>query len=121
LPGSFEVRPRPGQSAEPRLGRGRPLPAGLQPGLGGGLVVHSLRLAAQPIGDLVGTRHGALEGIGQGLPARWIQLMRNSISSTIWRFSTTRMLHEYVERLYLPAAAAGAELAPASSGAASGS
>jgi starch phosphorylase len=39
------------------------------------------------------------------LPARWIQLMRNSISSTIWRFSTTRMLHEYVERLYLPAAA----------------
>ncbi len=40
-----------------------------------------------------------------GLPARWIQLMRNSIASTIWRFSTTRMLHEYVERLYLPAAA----------------
>jgi starch phosphorylase len=39
------------------------------------------------------------------LPDRWIQLMRNSISSTIWRFSTTRMLHEYVERLYLPAAA----------------
>jgi starch phosphorylase len=38
------------------------------------------------------------------LPARWIQLMRNSIASTIWRFSTTRMLHEYVERLYLPAA-----------------
>jgi hypothetical protein len=31
--------------------------------------------------------------------------MRNSIASTIWRFSTTRMLHEYVERLYLPAAA----------------
>ena len=39
-----------------------------------------------------------------GLPSRWAQLMRNSISSTIWRFSTTRMLHEYVERLYLPAA-----------------
>ena len=34
--------------------------------------------------------------------------MRNSIASTIWRFSTTRMLHEYVERLYLPAAAADA-------------
>ena len=30
--------------------------------------------------------------------------MRNSIASTIWRFSTTRMLHEYTERLYLPAA-----------------
>ncbi len=39
-----------------------------------------------------------------GLPARFLQLMRNSIASTIWRFSTTRMLHEYVERLYLPAA-----------------
>ena len=40
----------------------------------------------------------------EGLPTRWTQLMRNSIASTIWRFSTTRMLHEYVERLYLPAA-----------------
>ncbi len=39
-----------------------------------------------------------------GLPTRWAQLMRNSIASTIWRFSTTRMLHEYVEGLYLPAA-----------------
>ena len=44
----------------------------------------------------------------RGRPARrsWAQLMRNSIASTIWRFSTTRMLHEYVERLYLPAAGA---------------
>ena len=39
-----------------------------------------------------------------GVPSRFVQLMRNSIASTIWRFSTTRMLHEYVERLYLPAA-----------------
>jgi starch phosphorylase len=38
-----------------------------------------------------------------GLPAKWAQLMRNSIASTIWRFSTSRMLHEYVERLYAPA------------------
>jgi glycogen phosphorylase len=45
----------------------------------------------------------------QGLPAHWTQLMRNSIASTIWRFSTTRMLHEYVERLYLPAAGADTE------------
>ncbi len=37
-----------------------------------------------------------------GLPDRWLRLMRNSIASTIWRFSTTRMLHEYAERLYLP-------------------
>ena len=41
-----------------------------------------------------------------GVPAHFVQLMRNSIASTIWRFSTTRMLHEYVERLYLPAAGA---------------
>ena len=39
-----------------------------------------------------------------GLPARWIERMRNSVSSTIWRFSTSRMLHEYAELLYLPAA-----------------
>jgi hypothetical protein len=30
--------------------------------------------------------------------------MRRSIASTIWRFSTIRMLHEYVEKMYLPAA-----------------
>jgi len=39
-----------------------------------------------------------------GLPKEWVELMRRSIASTIWRFSTTRMLHEYAERLYLPAA-----------------
>jgi starch phosphorylase len=38
-------------------------------------------------------------------PAAWIDLMRRSVASTIWRFSTTRMLHEYVEHMYLPAAA----------------
>ena len=38
------------------------------------------------------------------LPSRWLERMRKSISSTIWQFSTTRMLHEYAERLYLPAA-----------------
>jgi starch phosphorylase len=38
------------------------------------------------------------------LPRGWIETMRASISSTIWRFSTTRMLHEYTEQLYLPAA-----------------
>jgi starch phosphorylase len=40
----------------------------------------------------------------KGLPSDWIALMRRSISSTFWRFSTTRMLREYTERLYLPAA-----------------
>ena len=39
-----------------------------------------------------------------GIPTGWTERMRNSIASTIWRFSTTRMLHEYTEELYLPAA-----------------
>jgi hypothetical protein len=41
--------------------------------------------------------------------------MRRSIASTIWRFSTTRMLHEYVEEMYLPAAAAPTEAVPVAS------
>jgi starch phosphorylase len=39
-----------------------------------------------------------------GLPRRWLETVRRSMSTTLWRFSTTRMLHEYTERLYLPAA-----------------
>ena len=39
-----------------------------------------------------------------GIPAGWTERMRSSIGSTLWRFSTTRMLHEYTEQLYLPAA-----------------
>jgi starch phosphorylase len=38
------------------------------------------------------------------LPQAWLALMRRSMASTLWRFSTTRMLHEYVERMYLPPA-----------------
>jgi hypothetical protein len=36
--------------------------------------------------------------------------MRRSMASCLWRFSTTRMLREYIESLYLPAA--GVEVAP---------
>jgi hypothetical protein len=32
------------------------------------------------------------------------------MATTLWHFSTTRMLHEYTERLYLPAA--GIEVDP---------
>ena len=39
-----------------------------------------------------------------GLPRQWLATMRESIKSSMWRFSTTRMLEEYVELLYLPAA-----------------
>jgi starch phosphorylase len=38
-----------------------------------------------------------------GIPRGWVDLMRRSMASTLWRFSTTRMLREYVEQLYLPA------------------
>src|SRR3712207_5386691 len=38
-----------------------------------------------------------------GLPTAWIRTMRAAIESAIWRFSTARMLGEYVERLYVPA------------------
>jgi len=58
--------------------------------------------------ELVGFQE--IDAPADGIPQRWMQLMRNSIASTIWRFSTTRMLHEYVERLYLPAAAADANV-----------
>jgi len=30
--------------------------------------------------------------------------MRRSIDSTLWNFSTVRMLHEYVDHMYMPAA-----------------
>ena len=43
-----------------------------------------------------------------GVPTRWTNVMRRSMESALWRFSTTRMLQEYTERLYLPAA--GVEL-----------
>ncbi len=39
-----------------------------------------------------------------GLPRRWLGTMRKSMASTVWRFSTARMLEEYVEQMYLPAA-----------------
>ena len=52
-----------------------------------------------------------------GLPLKWIELMRRAIGTTIWRFSTTRMLHEYVERLYLPASGVVVDPAEAASAA----
>ncbi|NJD30248.1 MAG: glycosyltransferase family 1 protein [Chloroflexi bacterium] len=41
------------------------------------------------------------------LPTRWIERMKRSMATTLWQFSTTRMLHEYAEELYLPAAGIG--------------
>ncbi|HXG40182.1 MAG TPA: alpha-glucan family phosphorylase [Candidatus Limnocylindrales bacterium] len=57
-----------------------------------------------------------------GLPLGWIARMHRSMATTLWRFSSTRMLHDYTERLYLPAAgivaARPVEEAAASGGAA---
>jgi starch phosphorylase len=39
-----------------------------------------------------------------GIPTRWLDVMRRSMETTLWQFSTTRMLQEYTEQLYLPAA-----------------
>ena len=41
----------------------------------------------------------------EGLPQRWLDRMRKAAGSSLWDFSTTRMLEEYVEDMYLPAAA----------------
>jgi starch phosphorylase len=47
-----------------------------------------------------------------GMPHGWLARMRNAVRESVWEFSTTRMLAQYVEEMYLPAARA---LAPARS------
>jgi starch phosphorylase len=39
----------------------------------------------------------------RGIPTKWIERMRTSMSELTPQFSTNRMLREYVEKLYLPA------------------
>jgi hypothetical protein len=38
--------------------------------------------------------------------------MRRSMASALWKFSTTRMLHDYVERMYFNEPAPDAKTAP---------
>jgi starch phosphorylase len=38
-----------------------------------------------------------------GIPVRWVETMRRAMATSLWQFSTTRMLQEYAEQLYLPA------------------
>jgi glycogen phosphorylase len=40
----------------------------------------------------------------KGLPGAWLDRMRRAIATSIWPFSSTRMLHDYSEQMYLPAA-----------------
>ena len=39
-----------------------------------------------------------------GLPREWIRMMKNSISSLAWRFSSHRMVMDYARACYVPAA-----------------
>jgi starch phosphorylase len=39
-----------------------------------------------------------------GVPTRWMRVVREAMRTNLPRFSTTRMLKEYVRRLYAPAA-----------------
>ncbi len=38
-----------------------------------------------------------------GIPIRWVETMRRAMTTSLWQFSTTRMLQQYAELLYLPA------------------
>jgi starch phosphorylase len=40
----------------------------------------------------------------QGLRVAGSRVMRRAMATALWPFSSTRMLHEYTELLYLPAA-----------------
>ncbi|UCD56864.1 MAG: alpha-glucan family phosphorylase, partial [Candidatus Hydrogenedentota bacterium] len=41
-----------------------------------------------------------------GIPHRWVQRMKAAIQSLGWRFNADRMVKDYAERFYLPAASA---------------
>ena len=49
-------------------------------------------------------RPGILRARRGGLPRRWLARIRCSLSRLTPAYSSNRMLHEYIERLYLPAA-----------------
>jgi starch phosphorylase len=45
---------------------------------------------------------------GRGLPRRWIAIVREAMRSNVPRFSTRRMVKQYVTEMYGPAAQARA-------------
>jgi starch phosphorylase len=48
---------------------------------------------------------------GDGVPKRWVESIRHTLSTLSPQLSADRMVREYVERLYLPAAAAARAIA----------
>ncbi len=55
--------------------------------------------------------HTAHSGAGDGLPIRWIEMVRHTLKSLGPKVLSTRMVKEYVERLYVPAAEAARAIA----------
>ena len=89
-----------GRSAAARPTRTRPPRTGATPRTSTG---SSRRRSSRP----------TTSATAHGLPTRWLAVMRRAMASALWQFSTTRMLHEYTERLYLPAAGVPVEAVPA--------
>ncbi len=54
----------------------------------------------------------------RGYSPEWVRMSKNSIASLLPRFSSARMVQEYVSRLYLPASRQGRRFADATTGAA---
>jgi glycogen phosphorylase len=48
---------------------------------------------------------------GRGLPRRWIGIVREAMRSNVPRFSTRRMVKQYVTEMYGPASQAKASIA----------
>ncbi len=46
-----------------------------------------------------------------GLPTRWLRRVKASMTDLSWKFSTSRMVRDYTDGLYVPAARFGQELA----------
>ena len=40
-----------------------------------------------------------------GVPIRWVQMMKESVSSTCCRFNMNRVLADYIEKFYIPRSA----------------
>ncbi len=41
-----------------------------------------------------------------GIPHNWIRMMKHAMQTLGWRFSADRMVKDYADRSYLPAASA---------------
>ncbi|MEM4243207.1 MAG: hypothetical protein QXP44_00200 [Candidatus Bathyarchaeia archaeon] len=49
---------------------------------------------------------------GTGLPREWIGMMKHALASLAWRYNAARMVLDYAEMCYLPAAGANTSRLP---------